>query len=430
MLLIYTRQTTSRVDYIFKHICTRILGLEISFTSAVEQFVSHQGPKMSYGKQALGNEFFIKSQGLLFEQGFEDQPIQVRPFKETVCFFAVDGNSHLAFDIFSAAFYLMSRYEEYLPHVKDTRGRFPAEASLGFKEGFLMQPVVDIWAQYFGQALKQQFPAITLRNEGFKTHTIINAELPYRYLQRGAIATSMNLLGNLIRLRFVSFFQVLQVVMGWKKDPYDTFEFLMNNSGKESYPQTLFFLLGEASQFSRNINSRRKKFQSLVKYVADYTTVGLVISQNALSDLNELQQEKKALEELTHREVTASMNTNYLISLPDIYRLLVEVEIPRDFSMVYEDQIGFRAGTCTPFLFYDLDYEIKTPLLIQPVAAAISGLQGQKRQQVHDKLLKLMEEVRRLNGEFSVILRNEDFAKTFQNRTWHGLYDQIRKRDE
>ena len=34
--------------------------------------------------------------------------------------------------------------------------------------------------------------------------------------------------------------------------------------------------------------------------------------------------------------------------------------------MGYPDTIGFRASTCTPFLFYDLDFEVQTPLMIHP----------------------------------------------------------------
>ena len=425
MLLIYTRQNTSRVDYIFKHVCTRILGLPISFTSLVDEFVSHKGPKMSYGKQPLGNELFVKSQGLLFEQGFEDQLIQVRPWKETKCFFSVDGQSSLPYDIFSAAFYLMSRYEEYLPHVKDSQGRFPAKESLGFREGFLESPVVDIWASYFGAVLKDHYPNVQLKNSGYVAHTLINAEFPYQYLQKGALGSLIIVIRKLFRFRFVPLFREFQVLLGWKRDPFDTFQYLMSTIADKDHPMTVFFLLGEATEYARNINSRRMKYQSLVKYVSDYTQVGLVISWKGLQDIGIMQQEKKSLEELTHRGLAASMNAGFLINLPDIYRYLVELEIPRDFSMVYEDQIGFRAGTCTPFLFYDLDYEIKTPLLIQPVAAAIGGLGDRKRQDVHDKLLSIRDEVKQLNGEFSVIFRNEDFSKTFQNRTWHSLFNQI-----
>ena len=158
MLLIYTNNLTNRLKFVFNQICNRILSIPISFTTRVETFISHEGPKISYAPQPLGNEFFIKSHGLLFDQGISDVEINVQKWKETKCFFYSGENSNLPFDIFSAAFYLLSRYEEYLPHVKDNYGRFTKNDSIAFKYNFLTQPVVDIWALYFKEALKQHFP--------------------------------------------------------------------------------------------------------------------------------------------------------------------------------------------------------------------------------------------------------------------------------
>ena len=61
MLLVYSHRITPRIRYIFKHILTRTLLIPVSFTSKVEDFVAHNGLKLSYTKTALGNEFFIKS---------------------------------------------------------------------------------------------------------------------------------------------------------------------------------------------------------------------------------------------------------------------------------------------------------------------------------------------------------------------------------
>lgn len=58
MLLIYTQKVTPRILYTFKHICTHLLGIPIKFTSKIEEFIAHDGPKMSYGKQPMGNEFY------------------------------------------------------------------------------------------------------------------------------------------------------------------------------------------------------------------------------------------------------------------------------------------------------------------------------------------------------------------------------------
>jgi len=72
MLLVYTHKITPRLKYTFKHICKRILGLEVKFTSKVEDFIAHDSLKMSYTKQPLSNELFVRSHSLLFEQGLSD----------------------------------------------------------------------------------------------------------------------------------------------------------------------------------------------------------------------------------------------------------------------------------------------------------------------------------------------------------------------
>ena len=65
MILVYTQKMTPRIAYVFKHMCTRILGVEVHFTSVIEELIAHSGPKLSYGKQPMGNELFLQSHGLL-----------------------------------------------------------------------------------------------------------------------------------------------------------------------------------------------------------------------------------------------------------------------------------------------------------------------------------------------------------------------------
>ena len=160
MLLIYTSKPTQRITYIFNHICKRILGLKINFTSSIEEFIAYSGPKISYGKKELGNELFFQSTELLFQEGFDSIDIVVKDWEETKCFFEVGKINSLPFDIFSASFYLLSRYEEYLPHVKDYKGRFLASESIAFKSGFLESPIVDIWAHKFKKLLLKYFPEL------------------------------------------------------------------------------------------------------------------------------------------------------------------------------------------------------------------------------------------------------------------------------
>ena len=181
MLLVYTHNISPRLKYIFRHICTRILGIEVDFTTKVEDFISHDSLKMSYTRQQLGNELFVRSNDILFEQGLSDVEIHVHDWESTKCFFYISEKSILPFDIFAASFYILSRYEEYLPQVKDEYGRFIASESLAYKEGFLHQPVVDIWAYKFKNVLQQLFPDFEFQKKEYSIKPIIDVPAAFQY---------------------------------------------------------------------------------------------------------------------------------------------------------------------------------------------------------------------------------------------------------
>jgi len=424
MLLIFTQSLTPRIDFIFKHICQRILGLEIGFTSVIEEFIGHQGPKLSYAKQPMGNELFVQSYGLLEQVGVEDLEINVKPWDNTYGFFAVGEKSAVPFDIFSAAFFLLSRYEEYLPHVKDELGRFPAVESLAYQQGFLMQPVVDIWAYKWKQILQRAFPALSFPKKHPVVHSLLKIEQPYRYINKGFVRSAAGYANEISEFRFRSVFKRSRVLLGLNKDPLNVYDWLISVSKSGKNKLTAFFLLGDHSSLSQGFNSRRKKFRSLLKYISDYNEVGLLLSYHALSDLEAFQQEKKQLEEITHRRLHAAMNSDFLVMLPELYRVFVEQEIDRDFSMVYEDTPGFRAGTCTPFLFYDLDYEIKTPLVIHPIAFTTEGFNNKYESDSLQRISALQDLVTELNGTFSVFFNIKDFSEQKSNAIWRNLFSE------
>lgn len=424
MLLIHTQKLTPRISYVFKHICTRILGVEIKFTSAIEEFISHSGPKLSYGKQPMGNELFLQSDGLLTQQGFEAFDISVKAWEETKCFFSVSAKSALPFDIFSASFYLLTRYEEYLPHVKDAVGRFPASESLAFKEDFLREPVIDVWAYKFKRILLASFPNLVVIEKKMTVHTLVEARRPFEFKQLGFLRSLTGYAIDLWRFKIRRCAQRAQVMLGFRKDPFNTFNWIINSSRNASSRLSIFFLLGDDVDFMESLNTKRTKFKMLVKYVADYREVGLIFSFAALKDDELLKLEKKRMEEITNRTLLSSMNAQFLISLPDVYRNLVELEVEKDFTMVYENEVGFRAGTCTPFLFYDLDSEIKTPLIVSPLAMTTNALENKYDSEINKTFNAVFHSVKEVNGTFSMLFSNTNFSASEKNRIWRTIFSE------
>lgn len=421
MLLVHTKKVTPRISYIFKHICSRILGIEVSFTTTLEGFVAHSGPKISYGKVPLGNELFFQSYGLLEQQGVESIEVYVKKWEETYGFFEVSSASALPFDIFSMSFFLLSRYEEYLPHVKDELGRFMASESLAFKNDFLHQPVVDIAAYRFKAKLMEAFPGISFSEKTMIVHPVIEATEAFAFKYKGLVRTVFNYASDFFKGKFRNIILRSQVLLGLRRDPFDSFKWLISVGKHSNFHMTVFFLLGEAREFRKGINSQRKGFIELIKYVADYQEVGLVFSFEALTEYELLKQEKLRMESITNRHADSSLNAEYVVALPDNYRSLVELEVNRDFTMVYDNEPGFRAGTCTPFLFYDLDYEVKTPLLIHPVAFSTASLKNSNPEEVGKLTDRLLLEVAKVAGTFTIIFSNRDFAVS-SDPVWRKLF--------
>ena len=71
-----------------------------------------------------GDEFFIASHTLLFEQGVINQNIEIKKWEDMPIFFETNKNGVFPFDIFASSFFLLTRYEESLPHVKTDLGHF------------------------------------------------------------------------------------------------------------------------------------------------------------------------------------------------------------------------------------------------------------------------------------------------------------------
>ena len=427
MLLIYSLKTTQRITYIFKHICLRILGIEVNFTNVIEDFIAYSGPKLSYGKKELGNELFIQSTELLMQDGFESIDITVKDWGDTKCFFAVGKNSALPFDIFAASFYLLSRYEEYLPQVKDEKGRFLASESIAFKAGFLQDPVVDIWAYKFKDLLLQTFPDIKYSARKPSVHTIINASQPLLYKNKGLLRTLIGFFNDLFSFNLKSIFDRSTVLFGFRKDPFNTFSWIINSVKKSKSSLTVFFLLGASKIFEESLNSQKESFKLLIKNVSDYQEIGLIFSDEALNSLAVLNEEKEKIEAITNRTLRRSMNNEYLVSLPHNYRNLIELEIATDFTMVYENVIGFRASTCSPFLFYDLDYEIVTPLKIHPISLTTKGLNKTSTSKKTETIQKMMESVKKVNGTFSMIFDNYNFMNNKKNTVLKTIFSEINK---
>mgnify|MGYP003111092778 FL=1 len=428
MLLIFTHKVTNRLTYTAKQIFDKILGVEIGFTTKVEDFIKHSGPKMTYSKQPLQNEFFIRSNDLLFEQGINDLEVKISDWDGIPCFFSSGDKSTIPFDVFSASFFLLSRYEEYLPHVKDSVGRFPVKESIAYQNNFLELPVVDLWAYKLLEVLKLRFPDLESREKNYRFTSIINVTTSHAYAMRGIARTIGGFLLDLGNFKFRNVWERFSVILRLKKDPYDNFFELVDIHKKFPIKTMFFFQFAKHSAHDKNVSTNNNRFRNLIKSVADYSVVSLSTSFVSTLDKNVLREEKKQLGNLINRPINYARLRYNKVNVPATYRNLVETEFTDDFSMGYTHEIGFRAGTCTPFYFYDINTEVRQPIKIHPFAMHDYALVNYKtKDEVFEKMDRVYRLVKQVKGDFILVFSNELLGRK-QQLDWMELYQFMLKR--
>ena len=427
MLLIYTHKITSRFSYAMRHIFTRILGIDVVFSTKVEDFIKHTGPKITYSKQPLQNEFFIRSNDLLFEQGINDLDIRIGDWNGTPCFFNAGEKSSIPYDIFSASFYLLSRYEEYLPHVKDPHGRFSPRDSMAYQNKFLKLPVVDIWAYMLLEELKKRFSDLEYADRAYTYISLIDVTTSHCFAYRGVVR---GISGFLLDLAYLKFKRIAQRIMVWfnvKNDPYDNFDFLIQLHKKYKVHSMFFFQFASYSTYDKNVSTTNNKFRYLIKSIADYSKVSLVASYSSYEDVALLKKEKNALSAVINRPVKYSRLRYNRSVVPDSYRNLVEAEFTDDYTMGYVSEIGFRAGTCTPFYFYDIPLEVQQPIMLHPFAVHdYALLQSNNKPEIEGKVQEIKRSIQKVNGTFITVFSNELLGGNLKIN-WKKLYLNILK---
>ena len=430
MILIYTHKITPRIRFVFKHILTRILLISIDFTSKIDDFVAHNGPKMSYTKSPLGSEIFVRSSTIMFEQGVNDLEINVAKWEETICFFNAGSKSSIPYDIFAASFYLITRYEEYLPHVKDIHGRFTAEQSLAYEHNFLEKPVIDIWAYKFLAKLKEKFPEYSYPKRNYEFISTIDVDNAFAFKHKSLLRSTGAFLKDLYKFNFLNIFNRLAVLINIRKDPFNNFEELLKYKNKYNVRTLFFFLIADYTTFDTNVSASKNKFRLLIKSIVDYARVGLHPSYFTMQNSQLLKKEKQRLEEITNIPVKRSRQHYLRFSLPETYQNLIDLEIEEDYSMGYASNVGFRASTCTPFYFYDLDFEIQTPLKVFPFAlmdTTLNDYMNLTPKQSLGRIRDLRNEVKDVDGTFITLFHNESLSDYLRWKGWKTLYESMLK---
>lgn len=431
MLLIHVPKLTNRLGYTLDVIFKRLLHAEYSITTDEDYFLQSGDAKLSYGNKRLGDNLFIKSQPLLFETTIEEQETHAECRDGQWILFPVYGRGlDFDFDPLAATFYLVTRYEEYLPHREDEHGRFCPEESLAMQMGFLDQPVVDQWAMLIRDKILERFPQFEMPRRNYRFVQTVDIDAAWRYLHKGVFRSVVGMIRDLFaRHDPEEVWRRIRVLMHREPDPFDTFDYILETKKKAPESYLLFFtLLADYGQYDKPASYLNPHFRQLIQHLGDHAKMGIHPGYGSLENPLRADIEIKRLEDIIHRPIVRSRYHFLRLKLPLSYRILQHAGIKHDYTMGYADVAGFRAGISVPYPFYDLERDHEEDLLIHPFSVMDTTLKKYLKLSPEEGLeeyKRIIDRVRKVNGIFSCIVHNQNLMELEGWAGWKETYEKM-----
>jgi hypothetical protein len=425
-MLLYTPHITPRIQYIVNHLSKFYFNIAITITDKFEEFENYKGVKINYSNNETLEGLHIHPAGLM-----QMEAVQVIDFKTVEhngihCPFAVN-KGQLPFDVFSAIFYLITRYEEYLPHQQNKYGQFMATASFAYKNNFLHLPVVDSWVNDLKMALQQKFPSLSFLPKKFTAQMTYDIDVAYAYRGKSFFKNTALLARDFFTLNFATLKNRIASLQKIEKDVFNTFNYIIESNNELQKP-ILFFLVGDAHQYNKNLDWQTNEMQELLNSLKEKVTIGIHPSYETPRNKKLIIEEKNRLEKLTNTTVALSRQHYLRYYMPTTYNHLYSLGITNDYTMGYADLPGFRASTSMPFYFYDVVNDVQTNLLLHPITFMEGTYAEDLALQPTDALpnmIALLNEVKKVNGNFICIWHNHSLSNIGFWKGWKNVHNKI-----
>jgi hypothetical protein len=427
-VLVFSHSITPRIRYINEFL-SEYYGASFKLTSDEERFMkATDSCKINYGYHRLDPyEIFIHSHALLFESSVRHVKVECFEKNGYKAFFKAE--SDFGFDLFAAIFYLITRYEEYLPHKKDSYGRYAHEDSVAFRESFLHLPLINFWLEDFKMVLKEKDATLELHERQFTFRPTYDIDIAWSFRNKGFKRTAGGTAKLFFKGKFRKMVHRIQVIKKKRQDPYDAYEWMDQlHAGFGLQPVYFFLVAKEVGKYDKNIDVNNPEYQQLIQSTAAKYAIGLHPSWASGDIPSLLTREKSMLEHVISHAVTNSRQHYIRFDLPSTYRKLLALGITDDYSMGYGSINGFRASIASTYFWYDLKNEEKTRLQIHPFCFMDANSfyeQQLSAEAASEELLQYFDAVKSVNGTMITIWHNNFLGTDPIFAGWKEVYQQF-----
>lgn len=341
-------------------------------------------------------------------------------------------------DIFGSCFFMLTRFEEYVIAKRDSHDRFPASESLAFKQGFLNRPIVNEYTEILWGCISYLWPELTRKKHSFQVIPTHDVDRPFKYLNktywsimksmveeslyRGSPAKSLKILRD----------SLLSKVTKGDIDPFNTFNYIMEQSEKRGLQSEFYFLTKVTDpQKDADYTLKDEPIKKIMQNMKQRNHIfGLHPSYNSYNDKKQIENEslflKKSCEILGITQSKWGGRQHYLrFKIPETWNHWDSSMMDYDSSLYFAEAPGFRAGCCYEYPVFDIIQRRAMSLIERPLILMDSSFIDSDHTSISTKkLIKLVSELKSnckiFEGNFICLWHNSNLVSPYHR----ALYEQ------
>jgi len=312
-------------------------------------------------------------------------------------------------DVFAACFFMLTRWEEYVVKMKDIHSRFPAHASLAYKEGFLDRPIVNELISELKQQLLDLDNSLVFKEKTFEL--ILTHDVDHLYIYKNYKQLIKMILGDILKrknfkLAFHRIKEYFLIKIAKMKDPFDTFDWLMDLSEEMGLKSRFYFMSAGVTKYDNNYKIDEKKSLELIEYIKDRGHyIGIHPSYNAYNDFNQFKKEKEFLEQFAQYKIVEGREHYLRFEVPTTWQIWEDNGMKIDSTCGYADYPGFRCGTGDEFSVFNILTRKKLQLKERPLVVMDCSL-FDYNDFTPDEAYKLIKKMKEQTHIFTILWHN------------------------
>ncbi len=309
-------------------------------------------------------------------------------------------------DIFASAFYFLTLWYEKVITEKDEHDRSPDRVNILVRNNLHYRPVVCEYVAFLSKLLKFIGVRAELKNQ-YTLRITHDVDMLQRFTS--PIDFAKGAVNDILRRHSIRYFYkttkaYLGYGLGRRRDPYDTFDFLMDTSERAGLVSEFNFIPSKLDEPYAFYDYRDVLAAQKIQHIRERGhIIGLHGSYRAYRDKQLFLEELQRFKQTWHIEPKVGRQHFLRFAVPYTWQIWEEAGLEDDSTIGFNKHAGFRVGICYPYKVFDIEQRKTLTLTESPLLLMEGALLNEIGHDFHkfwDKAMELHRQVKRYNGNF------------------------------